>query len=142
MPTLRNLGARDYDAIITLWKEAGLHSMRPQGRDSRDAFTAQLAAGQKVMDLEETDRLIGAVVVTDDTRKGWINRLAIHPRYRHRGYATQLLVAAEKELRARGRRILSVLVEADNIASREFFAHKGYETTDIVYMRKSDSADI
>jgi len=136
------MGISDYDAIVELWKEAGLHSIRLQGRDSRDAFAAQLAAGQKVIGLEEGERLVGAVVVTDDTRKGWINRLAVHPEDRHRGIAAQLLVAAEKELRARGLRILAVLIEADNIASREFFAREGYETTDVVYMRKRDSADV
>ncbi len=142
MPILRSLGISDYDAMVELWKAAGLHSIRLQGRDSRDAFAAQLAAGQKVIGLEEDDRLVGTVVVTDDTRKGWINRLAVHPKYRHRGYAAQLLVAAEKELRTRGLRILAVLIEAENTVSQEFFAREGYETTDVVYMRKRESADV
>lgn len=40
MPTLRHLTIDDYDAIIALWQQAGLRSMRLQGRDSRDAFSA------------------------------------------------------------------------------------------------------
>jgi hypothetical protein len=59
----------DYDAIIRLWKQAGLQSMRLQGRDSRDAFAAQLASGQKAIDLEDDGQLVGAVLVTHDTHK-------------------------------------------------------------------------
>jgi ribosomal protein S18 acetylase RimI-like enzyme len=102
MPNLRHLTVDDYDAIIRLWKEAGLESVRLQGRDSHDAFAAQLAAGQRVIGLEDAGQLIGAVLVTHDTRKGWINRLAIHPDHRRKGYATELIAAAERELRGMG----------------------------------------
>jgi len=53
MPSLRLLTVGDYDAIIRLWQEAGLRSMRLQRRDSRDAFAAQLTALQRVVGLEE-----------------------------------------------------------------------------------------
>jgi ribosomal protein S18 acetylase RimI-like enzyme len=141
VPTLRNLGIDDYDAIIQLWQRAGLHSMRPEGRDSRDAFAAQLAAGQKIIGLEERGRLIGTVVITHDTRKGWINRLAVHPEYRRKGYAAQLLAAAEKELQAMRIRVFAVLIEADNVTSQKFFAREGYKTHDIVYMTKRENAE-
>jgi len=121
MPGLRHLITDDYDAIIHLWKEAGLRSVRIHGRDSRDAFAAQLAAGQTVIGLEEAGQLIGAIVVTNDRRKGWINRLAVHPDHRRKGHAAKLIATAEQELRARGIRIYAVLIESDNKASREPF---------------------
>jgi len=142
MPNLRHLTIDDYDAIIRLWKEAGLESVRIQGRDSHDAFAAQLAAGQRVIGLEDADQLIGAVLVTHDTRKGWINRLAVHPDHRRKGYATELIAAAERELREMGFQIFAVLIEADNHASQELFAQEGYKAHDIVYMSKRDSDDV
>jgi N-acetylglutamate synthase len=142
MPNLRHLTVDDYDAIIRLWKEAGLESARLQGRDSRDAFAAQLAAGQRVIGLEDAGQLIGAVLVTHDTRKGWINRLAIHPDHRRKGYGTELIAAAEQELRAIGFQIFAVLIEADNNASQELFAREGYKAHDIVYMTKRNSNDV
>jgi ribosomal protein S18 acetylase RimI-like enzyme len=142
MPSLRHLTVDDYDAIIRLWKEAGLESARLQGRDSRDAFAAQLAAGQRVIGLEDAGQLIGAVLVTHDTRKGWINRLAIHPDHRRKGYGTELIAAAERELREMGFRIFAVLIEADNNASQELFAREGYKAHDIVYMSKRNSDDV
>ena len=142
MPNLRHLTVDDHDAIIRLWKEAGLESVRLQGRDSHDAFAAQLAAGQRVIGLEDAGQLIGAVLVTHDTRKGWINRLAIHPDHRRKGYATELIAAAEQELRAMGFQIFAVLIEADNNASQELFAREGYKAHDIVYMSKRNSKDV
>ena len=142
MPNLRHLTVDDYDAIIRLWKEAGLESVRLQGRDSHDAFAAQLAAGQRVIGLEDAGQLIGAVLVTHDTRKGWINRLAIHPDHRRKGYATELIAAAERELREMGFQIFAVLIEGDNNASQEMFAREGYKALDIVYMSKRTSNDV
>ena len=142
MPNLRHLTVDDYDAIIRLWKEAGLESVRLQGRDSHDAFAAQLAAGQRVIGLEDAGQLIAAVLVTHDTRKGWINRLAVHPDHRRKGYATELIAAAERELREMGFRIFALLIEADNNASQELFAQEGYKAHDIVYMSKRNSDDV
>jgi len=142
MPNLRHLTVDDYDAIIRLWKEAGLESVRVQGRDSHDAFATQLAAGQRVIGLEDAGQLIGAVLVTHDTRKGWINRLAIHPDHRRKGYATELIAAAERELREMGFQIFAVLIEADNNVSQELFAQEGYKAHGIVYMSKRNSDDV
>jgi len=142
MPNLRHLTVDDYDAIIRLWKEAGLESVRPQGRDSHEAFAAQLSAGQRVIGLEDAGKLIGAVLVTHDTRKGWINRLAVHPHHRRKGYATELIAVAERELREMGFQIFAVLIEADNNASQELFAREGYKAHDIVYMSKRNSDDV
>jgi len=142
MVRFRELTVDDYDAVIRLWRVADLQSIRLRGRDSRDAFAAQLAAGQKVIGLEEDGQLIGAVVITHDARKGWINRLAIHPDHRRKGYGARLLAAAEERLRAMGFRIFAGLIEADNKASLALFEKEGYKTHDIVYVSKRDSDDV
>jgi len=141
MPTLRHLTIDDYGAIIRLWQLAGLQSVRLKGRDGLSAFASQLNAGQCVIGLEEGGQLIGAVVITRDIRKGWINRLAIHPDHRHKGYAKRLLAAAEQELRAMGLHIFAALTEAENTPSRVLFAREGYRTHDVVYVTKRDSDD-
>jgi predicted GNAT family acetyltransferase len=142
MPTLRHLTVDDYDAIIRLWKQAGLQSVRLQGRDSRDAFAAQLAAGQRAIGLEDDGQLVSAVLVTHDKSKGWINRLTVRPEHRRKGYATELIAAAEYELRAMGLQIFAVLIEADNDVSQELFAREGYKAHDVVYLSKRNSDDI
>jgi N-acetylglutamate synthase len=140
--TLRRLTIDDYDAILALWQKAGLDSIRPQGRDSREAFADQLAHGQVVLGLEDRSRLLACVVITDDTRKGWINRLAVEPDYRRQGLAARLIAEAEQELRARGIQVFAALIENENVASLSLFQHEGYKTHDIYYVSKRDSKDV
>ncbi len=103
--TVRHLTAADYDAVRALWEAAGLH-IRPVGRDSREAFAAQLASGcQIAIGLEAVEggqtRLVGVALATTDSRRGWINRLAVHPDYRRRGLGLRLIRECERVLRDR-----------------------------------------
>ncbi len=140
--TVRRLGMEDYDALLALWLRAGLHSVKPQGRDSRAGIARQLATGvQTILGLEVDGRLVGAVVATHDSRKGWINRLAVDPEYRRRGYAARLIAAAEEVLREQGMRIIAALVESDNVPSYALFRKAGYVEIDrgIHYLTKRES---
>ena len=140
MPDLRRLTATDYDAALALWQRVGLPSLRPEGRDSREAFAGQVARGQIVLGLEENGRLIGCVVATHDTRKGWINRLAIDPEHRRRGYGAQLIHAAEEALREHGMGVVAALIEDWNEASLALFKKEGYVVgDDVIYVSKRDS---
>lgn len=137
---VRRLSEADYDAVIALWQRAGLDSLRPVGRDSRQAFKKQLEGGQVVLGLEESDRLIGCVVATHDTRKGWINRLVVDPDHRRKGHAQQLIHAAEDVLREQGMTVLAALIEDWNTASLELFKKEGYRVdSDVIYVSKRDS---
>ncbi len=142
MLTSRRLTVEDYDAIVALWQRAGLGSIRLQGRDSREAFADQLARGQAVLGIEDGQRLVACVVVTDDTRKGWINRLAVDPDYRRQGLGSRLIAEAEEELRARGIRLYAALIESDNEVSMNLFRREKYKRGDVVYMTKRDSEDL
>ncbi len=142
MPVLRRLTIDDHAAILALWQRAGLHSIRPEGRDSRLEFEKQFAGGQIAFGLEEDGRLIGVVIVTNDTRKGWINRLAIEPAYRRQGYGEQLVQAAEDALRETGMHLIAAFIEEGNEASLALFEKLGYATHEhIYYVSKRDSAD-
>ena len=121
------LGLDDYDRLLALWQRAGLHSLKPQGRDSREALARQLASGvQTIFGLEIGEMLVGAVAATHGGRKGWINRLAVDLGYRRRGYGARLIEKAEKALREQGLRVIAALVESDNQASLALFQKLGY----------------
>ncbi len=90
--------------------------------------------------LEENGRLIGVVLATNDTRKGWINRLAIDPDYRRQGYGEQLVRAAEEALRAAGMKLIAAFIEEGNAASLMLFEKLGYAVhPNIYYVSKRDS---
>jgi ribosomal protein S18 acetylase RimI-like enzyme len=136
---LRQLDLDDYDDLLSLWRLAGLHSIRPEGRDSREAIARQLASGVLTMlGLEADGRLVAAVIVTHDSRKGWINRLAVDPDYRRRGYGLRLIEASEALLGEQGISITAALVMSDNTASLALFQKAGYVEIDsgIHYLTK------
>jgi ribosomal protein S18 acetylase RimI-like enzyme len=137
---LRRLTIDDHAAILTVWQRAGLHSIRPEGRDSRSEFEKQLAGGQIAIGLEEDGKLIGVVLATNDARKGWINRLAIDPDYRRRGHGEQLVQAAEGALRDAGMHLIAAFIEEGNAASLALFEKLGYIAHQhITYVSKRDS---
>lgn len=142
--SISRIGPSDYDRLIALWQAAGL-SYKPKGRDSRQAFTQQLASGCQTALAVENDagELAGAVLATHDGRKGWINRLAVRPEYRRQGLATRLIRAAEDTLREQGIEIFSALIEPGNEASLALFQEAGYDDwPGIHYVSKRDRADI
>lgn len=147
--TVRILTADDYDAVRALWEAAGLH-IRPVGRDSREEFAAQLASGcQVAIGLEAgpedgAGQLVGVALATTDSRRGWINRLAVHPDYRRRGLGLRLIRECERVLRdERGLHVLAAHVEAWNEASIALFEKAGYSRFEgVIYFTKRDREDV
>jgi ribosomal protein S18 acetylase RimI-like enzyme len=140
---VRVLTLDDYDRWMEVWQRAGLHSVRPQGRDSRQAFAKQLAAGtHTLIGLEIESKLVGVVLATHDGRKGWINRLAVLPEHRHRGHAARLAADAERVLKDQGIAVIAALIEPGNDASLALFQKLGYvEATGMHYVSKRENQE-
>jgi ribosomal protein S18 acetylase RimI-like enzyme len=133
--TVRRLRLSDYEGMIEVFAACGLNP-RVRGRDSRKNIARQLRANRTLyLGAFDGSRLVGTVLGTHDTRKGWINRLAVLPGYRRRGIAAKLVRACERALRREGMEIMAALVEPDNGPSQSLFRNLGYEATDILYFR-------
>lgn len=91
---------------------------------------------------EVEGKLVGVIVASSDGRKGYLNRIAVDPDYRGQGIAQRLTLAAEDVLRQEGIKIITLLVERDNIPSIQL-AHKlGYvQHPDIIYFSKRESEE-
>lgn len=140
---IKYLTIENYEEMVELWKIAGLNSIRLKGRDSKEAVEKQMKMFPKGFIGAFLDgKLVGVVVVTHDGRKGWINRLAVHPSYRRKGIASRLIEEAEKVLREDGISVFCALVEDWNHASMKLFEKCGYKKhSEIVYFSKRDSED-
>jgi N-acetylglutamate synthase-like GNAT family acetyltransferase len=137
---IRRLTINDYEEVVRLWSRAKL-PFKPKGRDSREAIAAQMKANPDFfLGVFEENCLVGTVIISCDTRKGWINRLAIDPDYRRRGVAKALIAESERTLRKHGIRIFCALIEDYNTVSKKLFKECGYiEHHDIMYFSKRDS---
>ncbi len=142
--TIQPMDPDNYRCVRSLWTRCGLAS-RPNGRDSEQHIRKELAAktGSFLVAVDADKSLIGTVFATHDGRKGWINRLAVDPRWRGRGVAQALVSTAEIELRKCGIEIIGCLIEDGNSASARLFDTLGYSRhDDIHYYTKRDRPDI
>ncbi len=133
----------DHARLLTLWTAAGL-PFKLTGRDSLEAFAAQQAMGlQTVLGIDADDgTLAGAVIATHDGRKGWINRLAVHPEYRRQGVGMRLIEAAEAVLSEAGITLTAAIIEPGNAASFATFMKAGYQDLPGAhYVTKRESKD-
>ncbi len=133
---IRPLHLRDYDQMISLFRTCGLDP-KIRGRDSRPSIARQLRSNRGLyLGAFDGNRLMGTVLGTHDSRKGWINRLAVHPAHRRRGLARRLVRACERALRARRIEMFCALIETDNVASEAVFRSLGYKIVRLSYARR------
>lgn len=139
---LRKLTIADYDRLINLWGDAGL-PYRPFGRDAREKIETEMRrADTAFLGIFEDSRLIAAGLATYDGRKGWVNRVAVHPDERHRGLAAEIVAACEQFLESHGAEIIACLIEDWNLPSMALFAKLGYlHDPGVEYFSKRHSED-
>jgi len=140
---LRNFKITDFESVISLWNDAGL-PYRPKGRDRKEKIEKELENDCSIfLVVEHSNKIIGVVFGTHDGRKGWINRLAVHPTYRNKGIAKMLVTEVEKCFLNRGIEIMTCLIERENVDSQSAFKKLGFkEWSDIVYFSKRMNPDV
>jgi N-acetylglutamate synthase len=140
---LRPMKITDYDPVIALWTTAGLPS-KPHGRDSKSSFKHQLAnPNTHYMVAEVSGEIVGNILTTHDSRKGWLNRLAVHPTLRRKGLGKALVAESERWLAKQGIGIWACQIEDWNEISMAMFEGLGYHKhTDILYFTKKKNEDI
>lgn len=141
--TIREMLFPEYETVMRLWAEAGL-PYKPQGRDAPDRVRAERERGCAFFLVAEAGgELVGAVIGTHDGRKGWVNRLAVVPKWRRRGVGRRLVEAVEARLAERGIEIVAALVETANTPSLRLFAELGYlHDPGIAYFSKRKSPKV
>lgn len=140
---IRRLSIGDYEKMTNLWARAGL-PFKPKGRDSKEAISAQIDADPDFfIGAFEGGTLMGTMLLSSDLRRGWMNRLAVDPKFRRLGTAKALVEMAEKTFRKRGLKIFCALIEDSNVVSKQLFKECGYvEHDEIKYFSKRESSDV
>jgi ribosomal protein S18 acetylase RimI-like enzyme len=96
---------------------------------------AKLRVQPELLLIGECDTsIVGAVIAGFDGVRGWIYHLAVAPEVRRRGFATQLVRAAEDALRQLGCSKINLQVRAANRDVVAFYRSLGYEVEERVSM--------
>jgi GNAT superfamily N-acetyltransferase len=91
----------------------------------------------------EAGELVGFVLGTYESRKGWLNRLAVVPEHQRKGYGKALVLEMERRLRAKGLAIFAALIEDGHEGSLRLFREAGYEEHGgMHYLRKRDYPEV
>ncbi len=109
-----------YEAVYALW--CGCEGMGLTEADSREGTEKYLLRNPGMSRVAlDGDRVVGAVLVGHDGRRGYLNHLAVSPDCRRRGVGAMLLTEALEVLRADGIGKCHGLVFKDNVNGLEFW---------------------
>ena len=123
-------GSEDAEAVVALWREAGL--TRPWNDPDSDFATALASGAAAVLVARAEGGLAGSVMVGFDGHRGWVYYLAVAPAHRGAGLGRALMAAAEAWLRVRGAPKIQLMVREDNEAALGFYQALGLERQKVV----------
>lgn len=128
--TISPATAGDREAIVELWREAGL--TRPWNDPIADFDMALTGPASAVLAARVDGRLAGSVMVGFDGHRGWVYYLSVAPARRGEGIGRALMEESERWLAARGCPKIQLMVRGDNAGARGFYTALGYAVQDVV----------
>ena len=133
-PQVREFVPTDYDAVFSLWRAVGGLMLRDV--DSRESVLHYLARNHGLSFVAtDNTQVVGAVLCGTDSRRGYLQHLAVAPSYRRRGLGRALVQRSLAALAAQGMDKCHLMVMRENAAARAFWAHLGWhERHDVVLM--------
>ncbi len=136
----RTINIKDYDEIFELWNstEQSRRALNPVD-DTREGIDRYLKRNPNTCFAAVTDdKIVGVILTGHDGRRGIIHHMCVHPDYRRRGIAGQLVSLAEDALKKEGIQKVFGLVFKDNDTANFFWEQQGYSIrTNLNYRNKS-----
>ena len=131
---IRPFISSDEDSVVQLWKDCGLvvpwndphRDIQRKLQVKADGFLVSLMNGQ----------IVATVMAGYEGHRGWINYLAVHPRYRHKGIGRRMMEAAEEYLRSLGCPKINLQVRGSNTEVIEFYQKIGFKKDEVLSLGK------
>lgn len=137
--TIRPYRETDEMAVVGLWRACGL--VRPQNDPRKDIRRKLKVNPEWFLVGEHAGRIVGSIMVGYEGHRGWINYLAVAPRYQRAGFGRMLMDEAERLLRAVGCPKINLQVRTNNAAAIGFYRQLGFAIDDVVSLGKRLEAD-
>lgn len=135
---IEKMTINDYDKVYALWlscKGIGLNSLDDTraGIDrfiNRNPDTCFVAIDNK--------RIVGAILVGNDGRRGYIYHTAVEPEYQRKGIGKALVDKSMEALNEIGINKVALVAFKQNETGNKFWNKMGFETRgDLIYRNKS-----
>lgn len=135
---IRKMLISDYDKVYALWMSCsgmGLNNLD----DSRDGIDRFIKRNPDTCFVaEDGDELIGAIMVGNDGRRGYIYHTAVEPQHRMQGIASRLVETAMQALKQCGIHKCALVVFERNENGNAFWEKLGFTVReDLVYRNKT-----
>ncbi len=136
--TIRNMTIDDYEKIYSLWMSCvgmGLNNLD----DSKEGIERFIERNPTTCFVaEENGEIVGAIMVGNDGRRGYIYHTAVHPDFRGRGIARNLVECALNELKKLKINKAALVVFERNKIGNAFWEKLGFNVRDdLVYRNLS-----
>jgi ribosomal protein S18 acetylase RimI-like enzyme len=136
---IRPFRPSDEAAVVQLWKDCNLvvpwndplRDIRRKLRVQPELFLVGFVSGE----------LAATVMAGYEGHRGWLNYLAVAPRFRRQGLGRKMVAEAETRLRQMGCPKINIQIRAGNTAVIEFYNRIGFKTDDVFSMGKRLEAD-
>jgi ribosomal protein S18 acetylase RimI-like enzyme len=134
MMQIRAFHPGDEPAVVALWDECGL--TRPWN-DPRKDIARKLAVQPELFLVGLIDAgLMASLMAGYEGHRGWMNYLAVAPRFRGRGLARLLVAEVERLLLERGCPKVNLQVRATNLEAVAFYRRLGYAQDESISLGK------
>lgn len=135
---IRKMVIDDYDEVYALWTSCtgmGLNDLD----DSKEGIDRFLKRNPDTCFVAKRDeRIVGAILVGNDGRRGYIYHTAVASQYRKQGIARQLVETAMQELKQCGINKVALVVFNKNENGNAFWEKLGFTIReDLVYRNKA-----
>lgn len=131
---MRQATFKDRATVVALWEAAGL--TRPWNDPAKDFDRALVGENAAILIIEDSEQIIGSVMVGEDGHRGWVYYLATHPDHQRQGIGRRLMAAAEEWIMQRNIPKSQLMVRNDNDAALGFYAALGYDVQPVVTLGK------
>ena len=131
---IRSFNPGDEAAVVALWNECGL--TRPWNDPHKD-IARKLAVQPELFLVGVSDgAVIASVMAGYEGHRGWMNYLAVAPRFRGRGLGRLLVAEVERLLLERGCPKVNLQVRASNPEAVAFYRRLGYAQDESISLGK------
>lgn len=131
---IRQYQPADQEKVIQLWKDCGL--VVPYNNPVRDIERKLRVNPEWFLIGELNGDIIASCMAGYEGHRGWINYLAVSPKFQRKGYATKLMKKAEELLSAAGCPKINLQIRRSNKNVIEFYDSIGFKVDDVINMGK------